>query len=80
MLQEPVQIANVPSGRLPKEDVSRIGKLFRELSLNEVCLRPYVQPLFDRLYSSGIKLAIVSNTEAVLTRFEPDRRTSSRFA
>jgi putative hydrolase of the HAD superfamily len=55
------------------EDVGRIGRLFRELSLKEMRLRPYVEPLFERLHRSGVKLGIVSNTEAVLTRFELDR-------
>lgn len=54
-------------------DVGRIGKLFRELSLKEIRLRPYVEPLFGRLRRSGVKLGIVSNTEAVLSLFELDR-------
>lgn len=53
-------------------DVGRIGKLFRELSLKEMRLRPYVEPLFGHLRRSGVKLGIVSNTEAVLSRFELD--------
>ena len=55
------------------QNIERIGKLFRELSMKQMQLRPYVEPLFDRLHRSGIKLGIVSNTEAVLTRFELDR-------
>ena len=55
------------------EDVKRIGKLFRELSLEEMRLRSYVEPLFERLHQSGVKVGIVSNTEAILTRFELDR-------
>jgi putative hydrolase of the HAD superfamily len=55
------------------EDVARIGKLFRELSLKEIRLRPYVEPVFELLRRSGVKLGIVSNTEAVLTRFDLDR-------
>ena len=54
------------------EDVGRIGKLFRELSLKKMRLRPYVEPLFERLRRSGVKLGIVSNREAVLTQFELD--------
>jgi putative hydrolase of the HAD superfamily len=53
-------------------DVARVGKLFRELSLKQMRLRPYVEPLFERLHRSAVKLGIVSNTEAVLTRFELD--------
>jgi putative hydrolase of the HAD superfamily len=32
-----------------------------------------VEALFERLHRSGVKLGIVSNTEALLTRFELDR-------
>jgi putative hydrolase of the HAD superfamily len=62
------------------DDVRGIGVLFRELSLKEMRLRPYVEPLFDRLHRSGVKLGIVSNTEAVLTRFELDRYPVLRTA
>lgn len=55
-----------------RDDVGRIGKLFRELSLKTSRVRPYVEPLFERLRRSGVKLGIVSNAEAVLTRFELD--------
>lgn len=54
-------------------DVGWIGKLFRELSVKKMHLRPYVEPLFDRLHRTGVKLGIVSNTEALLTQFEMDR-------
>ena len=54
-------------------DLGRIGKLFRELSLKEMRLRPYVEPLFGCLLHSGVKMGIVSNTEAILSRFELDR-------
>jgi putative hydrolase of the HAD superfamily len=72
LLMEPV-FRRLMASLSADEDVGRIGKLFRELSLKEVRLRPYVEPLFDRLHRSGVKLGIVSNTEAVLTRFELDR-------
>lgn len=55
------------------EDVGQIGRLFRQLSLKELTLRPYVVPLFEGLRRSGAKVGIVSNTEAVLTRFDLDR-------
>jgi putative hydrolase of the HAD superfamily len=53
-------------------DVGPIGKLFRELSVKKMHLRPYVEPLFEQLHRSGVKLGIVSNTEALLTKFELD--------
>lgn len=52
------------------EHVGRIGRLFRQLSLKELTIRPYVAPLFDALRCSGTKTGIVSNTEAVLTQFD----------
>lgn len=55
------------------DDVGSIGRLFRQLSLKELTLRPYVVPLFEVLRCSGSKTGIVSNTEAVFTRFDLDR-------
>lgn len=55
------------------DDVGRIGRLFRQLSLRELTLRPYVAPLFEALHRSGSRTGIVSNTEAVFTRFDLDR-------
>jgi putative hydrolase of the HAD superfamily len=52
------------------DNVARLGMVFRELSLKELTLLPYVVPLFDALRRSGCTTAIVSNTEAVLTRFD----------
>jgi putative hydrolase of the HAD superfamily len=54
-------------------DVARIGGLFRQLSLTTLTLRPYVVPLFDALRRSHTRIGIVSNTEAVLTRYDLDR-------
>ena len=54
-------------------DVGRVGRLFRQLSLKELILRPYVVPLLEALCRSGSKTGIVSNTEAVLTRFDLER-------
>jgi putative hydrolase of the HAD superfamily len=56
-----------------EEGVTRIGRLFRELSICEMRLRPYVEPLLERLHHSRTQWGIVSNTEAVLTRFELDQ-------
>ena len=53
-------------------DVVRVGRLFRELSMKQMHLRPYVEPLFGQLHRSDVKVGIVSNTEALLTRFELD--------
>lgn len=55
------------------DDIGRIGRLFRELSLRKLHLRPYVTPLFDSLHRSRVNIGIVSNTEALLTRFELER-------
>ena len=54
------------------EDVGRIGRVFRQLSLKEQALRPYVVPLLEALHRSGSRTGIVSNTEAVLTQFDLD--------
>jgi putative hydrolase of the HAD superfamily len=40
--------------------------------MKQIHLRPYVEPLFGQLHRSDVKVGIVSNTEALLTRFELD--------
>jgi haloacid dehalogenase superfamily, subfamily IA, variant 3 with third motif having DD or ED/haloacid dehalogenase superfamily, subfamily IA, variant 1 with third motif having Dx(3-4)D or Dx(3-4)E len=55
------------------EDIGRVGRLFRQLSLKELTLRPYVTPLLEALRRSGSQTGIVSNTEAILTCFDLDR-------
>ena len=52
------------------EDIPRIGHVFRQLSLKALTLRSYVLPLFEALRRSDIRIGIVSNTEAVLTRYD----------
>jgi putative hydrolase of the HAD superfamily len=49
-----------------------MGREFRRFSIEELALRPYVRPLFERLHDSCCTVGIVSNTEAVLTRFDLD--------
>jgi putative hydrolase of the HAD superfamily len=53
-------------------DVEAIGRRFRQLSLKTLTLRPFVAPLLFELRRSGTTTGIVSNTEAVLTRFDLD--------
>ena len=54
-------------------NVARIGRVFRQFSLTTLTLRPYVGPLFDALHRFHTSIGIVSNTEAVLTRYDLDR-------
>ena len=53
--------------------IAVIARLFRQLSLKELTLRSYVGPLFEALRGAASKIAIVSNTEASLTRFDLDQ-------
>lgn len=55
------------------DDVAGLGGRFRELSLKELALFPYVVPLFDALRTARCRTAIVSNTEAVLTHYDLGR-------
>jgi putative hydrolase of the HAD superfamily len=55
------------------DDVAYLGRAFRRLSLEELAVRSYVAPLFEALRQSSCAFGIVSNTEAVLTRFDLDR-------
>ena len=56
-----------------RDDVRRAGREFRELSLEELTMRSYVEPLFKDIRDSGCKVGIVSNTEAVLTQYDLSR-------
>ncbi|MGE0459782.1 MAG: HAD family hydrolase [Vicinamibacterales bacterium] len=53
-------------------DVPTFGRLFRRLSTETLSIRPYAAPLFEALRQTSCRLAIVSNTEAVLTRVDLD--------
>lgn len=59
-------LATIGSKLSPAE----FGGLFRKLSIKKLTLRPYVPPLLRRLRESGCKTGVVSNTEAILTRFD----------
>ena len=55
------------------DDAAGLGRRFRELSLKELALFPYVGPLLDAIRTAQCRTAIVSNTEAVLTQFDLSR-------
>lgn len=71
-IMEPVFQRLLASFGIANEDIGRLGGVFRKLSLRQLTLRSYVVPLLDALHRSGSKTGIVSNTEAVLTRFDLD--------
>lgn len=54
------------------DDVAYLGRTFRQLSTQALTVRPYAGPLFEALRRRSAAIAIVSNTEAVLTRFDLD--------
>jgi putative hydrolase of the HAD superfamily len=56
-----------------RNEVDYVGRTFRQLSLEELSLRSYVRPLFDSFRRTSCTFGIVSNTEAVLTRFDLNR-------
>lgn len=53
-----------------RDDVAPVGDTFRELSLETLAIRPYAAPLFEALRRTSCAVGIVSNTEALLTRFD----------
>jgi len=55
------------------DDVVYLGRVFRQLSTEELTVRPYVAPLFEALHRRSCAIGIVSNTEAVLTQLDLDR-------
>lgn len=63
-----------------QDAVERLGARFRELSLTGLHLRPYVTPVFHQLRRTRVKIGLVSNTEALLTRFDLDRLPILRTA
>ncbi len=46
------------------------AETFRSLSIKSLAVRPYAKPLLAELARSGCKAALVSNTEAIFTRFD----------
>jgi len=71
-LMEPV-FARLLASVGARPEVARLGRVFRQLSIEEMSIRPYVAPLFEALRQTSCRLGIVSNTEAVLTRFDLER-------
>jgi putative hydrolase of the HAD superfamily len=55
------------------DDLTQVGRAFRQLSIQEISIRPYVAPVFDALRLTKCRIGIVSNTEAVLTRSDLER-------
>lgn len=60
------RLDGVPS----REEVEVFAGIFRRLSVVELSLRGYTEPLLEALRRSGCKTGIVSNTEAILTRVD----------
>jgi len=50
----------------------RIAGLFREATTKRLELRPYTTTLLASLEGHGVKIGLISNTEALLTRFDLD--------
>lgn len=55
------------------EDVRGFAHEFRRLSTCSLKLRPYSVPLLRQVRRDGIRLALVSNTEGILTDFDLNR-------
>ena len=60
------KLDGVPS----REEVEAFAGVFRGLSVVNLSLREYTEPLLKALRRSGCKTGIVSNTEAILTRVD----------
>jgi putative hydrolase of the HAD superfamily len=52
------------------DDVERLGEFFRASSARTFRVEPYAAPLLASIRRSGCRVGLVSNTEAVLTRFD----------
>jgi putative hydrolase of the HAD superfamily len=59
------------NGQPPSElEVRAFAHEFRRLSIRRLELRPYSRPLLERLRQRGNRLALVSNTESLLSEFD----------
>lgn len=60
-------------GGVNDEQIRSFAREFRRLSTQSFEVRPYTIPLLSRLRSERIRLALVSNTEGILTDYDIDR-------
>ena len=59
--------AERPSSR---SDIERLGAFFRASSTRAFEVKPYAKPILAAIRRSGCRTGLISNTEAVLTRFD----------
>ncbi len=62
--------AERPSSR---SDVERLAAFFRASSTRVFEVKPYAEPILAAIRRSGCRIGLISNTEAVLTRFDLHR-------
>jgi putative hydrolase of the HAD superfamily len=55
------------------DQVANFGKKFREATTESLELRDYARPLISGLKSCGMRIGLLSNTEALVTRFDLER-------
>ncbi|MBI3048081.1 MAG: HAD family hydrolase [Acidobacteria bacterium] len=68
------------AGRRPTTgEIRDFAGIFRRCSTRRFRVRPYVKPLLRRLRRGGLKLALVSNTEALLTEYDLARSSLNRL-
>jgi putative hydrolase of the HAD superfamily len=61
------------TGRDPTpEETAELAGVFREASIDVISLRPYAMDILSILRDRAIKVALVSNTESILSRFDID--------
>lgn len=72
---------NLLEARQPEESrvVQHLGRRFRALSTTHLNLKTYSVPLLRELRQFGCRLAIVSNTEAIVTSYDLEHLQLARF-
>jgi putative hydrolase of the HAD superfamily len=59
------------TGRHPTPaETLELADIFRQTSIEAISLRPYAIDILSTLRNRGIKVALVSNTESILSRFD----------
>ncbi len=59
-------------GSVSEEQVLTFAREFRKLSTRDLQIRSYTIPLLNRLRAEQFRLALVSNTEGILTNYDID--------
>jgi putative hydrolase of the HAD superfamily len=64
------QLISATGGHPTPAETLELADVFRRTSIEAISLRPYARDILSILRNRGIKVALVSNTESILSRFD----------